>query len=104
MKSNPFKKWRSVRQFAKECGVSPQAIRDAIKANKIEAWPVADGEFFLIHRDQVTIFEKTRKRKVSVVSPGRYHFESQPARGRRPGSRKEDKSVNIDPPTTSVPT
>ena len=36
MKSNPLKKWRTVAQVAEQCKVTPQAIRDAIKAGKIE--------------------------------------------------------------------
>lgn len=61
-KLNPLKKWRTVAQVAEQCGVTPQAIRDAIKAGKIEAWPV--GEYLLIYRDQIPLFEKTRIRKI----------------------------------------
>lgn len=63
MKSNPLKNWRTVAQVSKDCGVTPQAIRDAIKAGKIEAWPV--GEYLLINRDQIPLFEKTRIRKMT---------------------------------------
>ena len=34
LKSNPLKKWRTVAQVAEQCGVTPQAIRDAIKVGK----------------------------------------------------------------------
>ena len=79
--SNPLKKWRTVAQVAEQCGVSPQAIRDAIKAKKIEACPV--GEYILIHKDQIPLFEKTRKREFRQVSEGRYRVGYLPARGRR---------------------
>ena len=78
--SNPLKKWRTVAQVAGQCGVSSQAIRDAIKARKIEAWPV--GEYILIHKDQIPLFEKTRKREFRQISEGRYRVGYSPARGR----------------------
>ena len=81
MKSNPLKKWRTVAQVAEQCGVTSQAIRDAIKAGKIEAWPV--GENLLIHKDQVPLFEKTRIRKIRQVGDGKL-----PARGRRKTSQQ----------------
>ena len=81
LRSNPLKNWRTVAQVAKHCGVTPQAIRDAIKAGKIEAWPV--GEYLLINRDQVPLFEKTRVRKLRQVAEGRYRIDTLPARGRR---------------------
>lgn len=80
-KPNPLRKWRSVAQLAKECQVSPQAIRDAIKAGKIEAWPV--GEYLLIHKDQAALFEKTRIRKLRQIGDGKFKLEVLPARGRR---------------------
>lgn len=80
-RSNPLKKWRTVAQVAQQCGVSPQAIRDAIKAEKIRAWPV--GEYLLIHRDQVPLFEKTRLRKMRQVGDGKFKVDYLPARGRR---------------------
>ena len=86
MKSNPLKKWRTVAQVAEQCGVTSQAIRDAIKAGKIEAWPV--GENLLIHKDQVPLFEKTRIRKIRQVGDGKYKIDSLPARGRRKASQQ----------------
>lgn len=80
-KSNPLKKWRTVAQIAEQCGVTPQAIRDAIKAKKIEAWPV--GDYLLIHNDQIPLFEKTRKREFRKVGEGRYKVGYLPVRGRR---------------------
>jgi excisionase family DNA binding protein len=80
-KSNPLRKWRTVTQVAEQCGVTPQAIRDAIKAGKIEAWPV--GENLLIHKDQVPLFEKTRIRKIRQVGEGKFKMDTLPARGRR---------------------
>jgi predicted transcriptional regulator len=80
-KSNPLKKWRTVAQVAEQCGVTPQAIRDAIKAKKIEAWPV--GDYLLIHNGQIPLFEKTRKREFRQVGEGRYKVGYLPARGRR---------------------
>ena len=80
-KSNPLKNWRTVAQVAQQCGVSPQAIRDAIKAEKIHAWPV--GEYLLINRDQVPLFEKTRIRKIRQVGDGKFTIDTLPARGRR---------------------
>lgn len=85
-KSNPLKKWRTVAQVAEQCGVSPQAIRDAIKAEKIKAWPV--GEYLLIHKDQVPLFEKTRLRKIRQVGDGKYKMDYLPARGRRKASHQ----------------
>ncbi len=79
-KSNPLKKWRTVAQIAEQCGVTPQAIRDAIKAKKIEAWPV--GDYLLIHADQIPLFEKTRKREFQRVGEGQYRVVTSPARGR----------------------
>ena len=78
-KSNPLKNWRTVSQFASQCNVTPQAIRDAIKAGKIEAWPV--GESTLIHKSQIFLFEKTRKVKWEAVSQGHYKKGLVPARG-----------------------
>ena len=86
MKSNPLKKWRTVAQVAEQCGVTSQAIRDAIKAGKIEAWPV--GENLLIHKDQVPLFEKTRIRKIRQVGDGKYKIDSLPARGRHKASQQ----------------
>ena len=86
MKSNPLKKWRTVAQVAEQCGVTSQAIRDAIKAGKIEAWPV--GENLLIHKDQVPLFEKTRIRKIRQVGDGKFKMDYLPARGRRKASPK----------------
>ena len=80
-KQNPLKNWRTVAQVSKQCGVTPQAIRDAIKAGKIEAWPV--GENLLIHKDQVPLFEKTRIRKIRQVGDGKFMIDTLPARGRR---------------------
>src|SRR3989338_5669476 len=80
-KTNPLKKWRTVAQVAEQCGVTPQAIRDAIKAGKIEAWPV--GENLLIHKDQVPLFEKTRIRKIRQDGDGKFTIAPLPARGRR---------------------
>lgn len=80
-KSNPLKNWRTVAQVSKQCGVTPQAIRDAIKASKIEAHSV--GEYLLIHKDQIPLFEKTRIRKMKQVGDGKYKLEVLPARGRR---------------------
>ena len=80
-KTNPLKKWRTVAQVAEQCGVTPQANRDAIKAGKIEAWPV--GENLLIHKDQVPLFEKTRIRKIRQVGDGKFTIDTLPARGRR---------------------
>ena len=80
-KSNPLKNWRTVAQVAEQCAVSSQAIRDAIKAKKIEAWPV--GEYILIHKDQIPLFEKTRKREFRQVSDGQFRVGYSPARGRR---------------------
>lgn len=80
-KSNPLKNWRTVAQVSKHCGVTPQAIRDAIKARKIEAHSV--GEYLLIHKDQIALFEKTRIRKMKQVGDGKYKLEVLPARGRR---------------------
>ena len=91
MKSNPLKKWRTVAQVAKQCGVTPQAIRDAIKVKKIEAWPV--GDYLLIHKDQIPFFEKTRKKKLHEVSEGRYRFDYLPARGRRKTIQKESSAA-----------
>ncbi len=68
-------------QVSKHCGVTPQAIRDAIKAGKIQAWPV--GESLLINRDQIPVFEKTRIRKMTQVGDGKFKLETLPARGRR---------------------
>lgn len=81
-KSNPLKNWRSVSQFAKLCKVSGQAIRDAIKAGKIEAWDV--GEYTLIHKNQISIFEKTRKVKWEQISEGHFKRDLVPDRGRKP--------------------
>ncbi len=81
MKLNPLKKWRTVAQVAEQCGVTPQAIRDAVKTAKIEAWPV--GEYLLIHKDQVPLFEKTRLRKMRQVGDGKFKVDYLPARGRR---------------------
>lgn len=81
MKSNPLKNWRTVAQVSKHCGVTPQAIRDAIKAGKIEAHLV--GEYLLIHKDQIPLFEKTRIRKMTQVGDGKFKLEVLPDRGRR---------------------
>ena len=89
MKSNPLKKWRTVAQVAEQCGVTSQAIRDAIKAGKIEVWPV--GENLLIHKDQVPLFEKTRIRKIRQVGDGKFTIDTLPARGHR---RKEETGVS----------
>lgn len=80
-KPNPLKNWRTVAQVSKHCGVTPQAIRDAIKAGKIEAHSV--GEYLLIHKDQIPLFENTRVRKLRQVADGRYRIDTLPARGRR---------------------
>ncbi len=85
MGSNPLKKWRTVAQVAEQCKVSPQAIRDAIKAKKIDAWPV--GEYLLIHKDQIPLFEKTRQRKFHQVAEGRYRVDYLPTRGRRKAAK-----------------
>lgn len=89
-KSNPLKKWRTVAQVAEHCGVTPQAIRDAIKAGKIEAWPV--GEYILIHKDQIPFFEKTRIRKMRQVGDGKFRMDYLPARGRRKTALTESKA------------
>ncbi len=89
-KSNPLKKWRTVAQVAEQCKVSPQAIRDAIKAGKIEAWPV--GENLLIHKDQIPLFEKTRLRKIRQVGDGKYQMDYLPARGRRKKASQQQGS------------
>ena len=81
-KKNPLKNWRTVSQVAKQCDVSAQAIRDAIKAKKIEAWDV--GEYTLIHKDQMPLFEKTRKVKWEQIAEGHFKVERVPARGRKP--------------------
>ena len=81
LKSNPLKKWRTVAQVAEKCNVTSQAIRDAIKAKKIEAWPV--GDYLFINIDQIPLFEKTRKREFSRVGEGQYRVSYLPARGRR---------------------
>ena len=80
-KSNPLKKWRTVAQVAEQCKVSPQAIRGAIKAGTIEAWPFCEN--LLIHKDQIPLFEKTRLRKIRQVGDGKYQMDYLPARGRR---------------------
>ena len=80
-KLNPLKKWRTVAQVAEQCGVTPQAIRDAIKARKIEAWPI--GDYLLIHSDQIPLFEKTRKREFRQVGDGKFKVDYIPARDRR---------------------
>jgi excisionase family DNA binding protein len=85
-KSNPLKKWRTVAQVAEQCGVTSQAIRDAIKAGKIEGWPV--GENLLIHKDQVPLFEKTRLRKIRQIGDGKFKVDYLPARGRRKASHQ----------------
>ena len=90
MKSNPLKKWRTVAQVAKQCGVTAQAIRDAIKAKKIEAWPV--GDYLLVHIDQIPLFEKTRKREFRQIGDGRYRVVASPARGRRKAGQQEDSN------------
>lgn len=90
-KSNPLKNWRTVAQVAQQCGVSSQAIRDAIKAEKIKAWPV--GEYLLINRDQVPLFEKTRLRKIRQVSDGKFKVDYLPARGRRKVGHPGPKGV-----------
>ena len=81
-RKNPLKSWRTVAQVASQCNVSSQAIRDAIKAEKIEAWPV--GEYTLIHKDQIPVFEETRKVKWDQISEGHFKKELVPARGRKP--------------------
>lgn len=86
-KSNPLKKWRTVAQIAAQCNVTAQAIRDAIKVGKIQAWPV--GEYILIHKDQVPLFERTRLRKIRHVGGGKYRIERLPARGRPKSMQKE---------------
>ncbi len=80
-KPNALKNWRTVAQVSKQCGVTPQAIRDAIKAGKIEAHSV--GEYLLIHQDQGPLFEKTRLRKIRQVGDGKYKMVSLPAHGHR---------------------
>ena len=80
-KSNPLKNWRTVSQVASQCNVTPQTIRDAIKAGKIEAWPV--GEATLIHKSQIPLFENTRKVKWEAVSEGHFKRELVPAHGRK---------------------
>ena len=85
-KSNPLKKWRTVAQVAEKCDVTPQAIRDAIKAKKIEAWPV--GDYLLIHIDQIPLFEKTRKREFQRIGEGQFRVVTSPARGRRKAASK----------------
>ena len=90
-KSNPLKKWRTVAQVAEQCKVTPQAIRDAVKTKKIEAWPV--GEYLLIHKDQIPLFEKTRQRKFHQIGEGRYKVGYVPARGRRKTTRQEPNTV-----------
>ena len=93
MKSNPLKKWRTVAQLAKQCGVTPQAIRDAIKAGKIEAWPV--GEYLLIRKDQAALFEKTRLRKIRQVGDGKFKVDYLPARGRRKAGQPVSNSAGL---------
>jgi hypothetical protein len=92
MKSNPLKKWRTVAQVAAQCSVTSQAIRDAIKAGKIEAWPV--GEFLLINKDQISLFEKTRIRKMSQVSDGKYKMEYLPAVAGAKPLKKKNRMIN----------
>lgn len=98
-KLNPLKKWRTVAQVAEQCKVTSQAIRDAIKAGKIEAWPV--GESILIHKDQIPLFEKTRQRKFHQVAEGRYRVDYSPARGRRKATVKSD-AKSVEKPVTEV--
>ena len=86
-KTNPLKNWRTVSQFAKQCNVTPQAIRDAIKVGKIEAWPV--GESTLIHKSQIPLFEKTRKVKWEQVDEGRFKRELVPALGRKANGQND---------------
>ena len=86
VKSNPLKKWRTVAQVAKQCRVTPQAIRDAIKAKKIEAWPV--GHHLLSNIDQISLFEKTRKREFRQIGEGKYRVGYAPVRGRRKASQQ----------------
>ena len=97
LKANPLKKWRTVAQVAEQCGVTPQAIRDAIKAKKIEAWPI--GDYLLIHNDQIPLFEKTRKREFRQVGEGQYKVGYLPARGRRkagqPKTAGAEERVNV---------
>ena len=100
-KSNPLKKWRTVAQVAEQCKVTSQAIRDAIKAKKIEAWPV--GESILIHKDQIPLFEKTRQRKFHQVAEGRYRVDYSPARGRRKATVRSD-AKGIEEPAVEAKT
>ena len=86
LNSNPLKKWRTVTQVAEQCGVTPQAIRDAIKVGKVEAWPV--GKYLLIHKDQIPLFEKTRLRKMRQVGDGKFKVDYLPARGRRKAAQE----------------
>ena len=90
-KLNPLKNWRTVAQIAKQCGVTPQAIRDAIKAGKIKAWPV--GEYLLINKDQIPLFEKTRKREFHKVGEGQFRVVTSSARGRRKASSGAEAPV-----------
>ena len=96
LKSNPLKKWRTVAQVAKQCGVTAQAIRDAIKAKKIEAWPV--GDYLLFHVDQIPLFEKTRKREFRQIGDGQYRVVTSPARGRRKAGQQGSTSGGAEGP------
>lgn len=98
-KSNPLKKWRTVAQVAEQCKVSPQAIRDAIKAGKIEAHSV--GEYLLIHKDQIPLFEKTRQRKLHQVAEGRYRVDYLPTRGRRKAAQGQSSDLGPKPAETA---
>lgn len=93
-RSNPLKKWRTVAQVAQQCRVTSQAVRDAVKAGKIEAWSV--GEYLLIHKDQIPLFEKTRQRKFHQVANGQYRVEYLPARGRRKVAKETSQGQASD--------
>lgn len=80
-KLNPLENWRTVTQVATQCNVTSQAIRDAIKAGKIEAWSV--GEYMLIHKSEIPLFWKTRKVKWEAVSEGHFKRELVPTHGRK---------------------
>ncbi len=101
-KSNPLKKWRTVAQIAEQCHVTSQAIRDAIKAQKIEAWPV--GKYILIHKDQISLFEKTRKREFRQVGEGQYWVGYSPARGRRKATVKSSNAKGVEEPAVEAKT
>ena len=96
MKSNPLKKWRTIAQVANQCGVTAQAIRDAIKAKKIEAWPV--GDYLLVNIDQIPLFEKTRKREFRQIGDGQFRVVTSPVRGRRKAGQQDDSNSGAEGP------